>query len=191
MAGAHFAGVRPWQAGDPLKHIHWPSSSKGLGLQVKHFDEELSGRISFIQDCGYARREDLLDHCLRATGSLIFSALDAGHHVEWIDLSRLTQQLIPPFADGQEILDALARLTLDPDCLTRERLLQAVERLSAKSALVLMLTGLNGDVEDLVRHLQRRNRRLSLYLPESTLLPRDFTCDAVWTFSAHGITVEE
>ena len=48
LFGEDFAGVRPYVNGDPVKFIHWKSTSKGLGVFVKKFNEEYSGKISFI-----------------------------------------------------------------------------------------------------------------------------------------------
>ena len=166
-SGSQFSGVREAQPGDPLKSIHWKSSSKGRGLMAKTFDEELSGRVAFVMDCGQAGDLKLLDDCARATGSLMFAALDEGHHVEWVELASLNRLLVPPFADGHEILDTLARIELTPDCLTEERLRKAVERVSRKSSIVLMLTTVNDAVLELVSELASRGRRVSVYVPES------------------------
>ena len=48
--GINFAGLRAFEAGDPLRQIHWKSSSRGQGLMVKTFEEELSGQFTFITD---------------------------------------------------------------------------------------------------------------------------------------------
>lgn len=165
-AGSHFSGVRPAQPGDPLKSIHWKSSSKGLGLMTKSFDEELSGRVAFLMDCGQSGDLKILDDCARAAGSLMFAALDEGHHVEWIDLASLNRLIVPPFSDGHELLDTLARIELTRDCLQPDRLRNAVDRVSRKSAIVLLLTETNDAVADFVGELAARGRRVSVYLPE-------------------------
>ncbi len=42
QAPGELRGIRPWQAGDPAKHIHWPASarslSRGRGLRVREND---------------------------------------------------------------------------------------------------------------------------------------------------------
>lgn len=163
--GAHFAGVRPLCPGDPLKQIHWKSSAKGLGLMVKTFEEELSGRVALILDAGHRGNAARLDDCLRAAGSLMFAALDAGHHVEWIDLGTLVAHGVPPFGDGQEILDSLARLKAAPDCLTEERLRQAVAKVSPRGALSFVLTGCDAVSSRAIEQLARPGRPVALYLP--------------------------
>jgi uncharacterized protein (DUF58 family) len=164
-SGSSFAGVRPLQPGDPVRQIHWKSSSKGRGLMVKTFDEELSGRVAFIVDAGASGDARVLDDCLRAAGSLMFAALDAGHHVEWVDLGTQEQQLVPPFADGHELLDALARVGMNRDCLTEEKLGRAVERVSRKAAVCLVLTQVTAPVAATVGHLLAQHRKLAVYLP--------------------------
>ena len=164
-SGSQFSGVREAQPGDPLKSIHWKSSSKGRGLMSKTFDEELSGRVAFVMDCGQASDLKLLDDCARATGSLMFAALDEGHHVEWVDLASLNRLLVPPFADGHEILDTLARIELTADCLTEERLRKAVEHVSRKSSIVFMLTAVNDAVLDQVSELTGRPPNPSMGTP--------------------------
>lgn len=164
-SGLHFAGVRPFEPGDPLKQIHWRSSAKGQGLMVKTYEEELSGRVCFIVDSGHTGSDKTLDDCLRAAGSLMFAALDAGHHVEWMDLGGLEPRLVPPFADGHELLDALARLQAQPGCLTAERLRKAVERLPRKGAVHLVLTDFNPAVAAALEQLRDQKRRVDLCLP--------------------------
>jgi len=164
-SGIHFAGVRPWLPGDPLKQIHWRSSAKGQGIMVKTYEEELAGRAAFIVDSGQGGDQRVLDDCIRATGSLMFAALDAGHHVAWVDLARIEGRLIPPFEDGGELLDALARIELAPGCLTRERLLRAVSLVPRRSILHLVLTALDPAVVEAVEHVREQGRLLTLYLP--------------------------
>lgn len=168
ITGSHFVGVRPFQSGDTLKQIHWKSSAKGMGLMAKTFEEELSGRVSFIMDAGHTGDANIFDDCVRAVGSLIFSALDAGDHVEWIDLNDRQLLLIPPFADGHEILDRLARIQTHPGCLNAEHLQKSLTRISTKSAVILVLTDVNQAVLDIISELQTRRRVVSVYLPENS-----------------------
>jgi uncharacterized protein (DUF58 family) len=172
-AGAEFAGVRPIQPGDSLKQIHWKSSSKGLGLMVKTFDEELSGRVAVVMDCGHSGDPKAFDDCARAAGSLIFAALDAGHQVEWIDVAHRQPLPISPFSDGQELLDRLARITAVAGSLTGEALLECAERVARKSALCLVLTVCQADTLKAIDLLRERKRVVSLYLPETAARSAD------------------
>lgn len=186
-AGDQFSGVRPHQAGDSLRQIHWASSAKGLGLMVKVFDEELSGRVAVVLDCGSSGDAKTFDDAVRAAGSLVFAALDAGHHVEWLDLATLEPDLIPPFADGHEILDRLARLAMEPQGLNRERLRGALDRLSSKSAVHLVFTQASDAASDAVAGLRQRGRSVSVYLPVKTQAREVFADAAVWRYREHGM----
>jgi uncharacterized protein (DUF58 family) len=187
VSGSLFAGVRAFQPGDPLKHIHWKSSAKGPDLMVKTFDEELSGRVSLIVDAGHSGNGELLDDCLRAAGSLVFAALDEGHHVEWIDLASLEARLVPPFDDGQSVLNDLARMTGQPGCLKLDRLHQALQKLPLRSALCLCVTEANEAVLEFLDELASTSRKLALCLPDSAPLTRKPAGVAVFRYSAHLI----
>lgn len=188
-SGTHFAGIRPMQPGDALKQIHWKSSAKGLGVMVKTFEEELSGRISIIMDAGHGGDAKTFDDCLRAVASLTFAALDAGDHVEWIDLAERELMLIPPFADGEEILDRLARMERTDGCLTEENLQKAARRVSHRSAICFVLTEVNEAVERVVRELQGQHRLVSIYIPPH--VRADFGDVPVFQFTAREIHVLE
>jgi uncharacterized protein (DUF58 family) len=168
-AGTHFAGLRPFHAGDPLKQIHWKSSSKGRGLMVKTFEEELSGRVAILTDAVGVADTAALDDCLRAAGSLIFSALDAGHHVEWVDLATQAPELFPPFTDGQEILDMLARVEVLVSELDGKRITDAAALVSRRSAISVVLTQTNAAVEEALEHLATSGRSVTVYLPEQAI----------------------
>ena len=166
--GDSFHGVRPSQPADPLKLIHWPSSAKGLGLMVKEFEEELSGRVGLIMDVTPARGpkgENLLDWAARAAGSLTLAALDAGHHVSFLRLGEAEPLLVPPFADGTAVLAALARLAATREGRTAAALLAAAERLPRKASVVLVLTGVDDAVREFLAIALPANRRAAVYLP--------------------------
>jgi uncharacterized protein (DUF58 family) len=166
MATGHeFSGVRPHQEGDPLKHIHWKSSGKGQGLMVKTFEEELAGRVAIISDAGSGGDATRLDDCLRAAGSLIFAALDEGDHVEWVNLADPRLLVIPPFADGSEVLDQLARTPLDPKSLEDVRVRKAAGLISARSGIAFVLTRMTRAVAEVAVELVEANRTVSVYLP--------------------------
>ncbi len=186
-AGDHFSGVRPHQAGDSLRQIHWASSAKGQGLMVKTFDEELSGRVAIVLDCGSSGDAKVFDDAVRAAGSLVFAALDAGHHVEWLDLASMEPDVIPPFADGHEILDRLARLRAEPRSLAPERLRGALERLSAKGAVHLVLTRPTAAAVQAVTESRQRGRSVSVYLPAAGTTENDFSGAPLWRYHGHGL----
>ncbi|MGB4431754.1 MAG: DUF58 domain-containing protein [Limnochordia bacterium] len=44
------AGVRPYQAGDPLRTIHWPATARTQGLQVKQFEHTVTVNCMILLD---------------------------------------------------------------------------------------------------------------------------------------------
>lgn len=166
-SGSDFAGIRPIQPGDPMKQIHWPSSAKGQGLMVKLFEQELSGRAAFVLDTGHTGHKDILDNALRAAGSMMFAALDAGHHVEWIGLHEGSLHVIPPFDDGQELLEALARIPLQPGCMTAEKIAPLLRLISPKCSIHLVLTDFPPGIQEVVDELVQNGRQVILYLPKA------------------------
>lgn len=176
-SGSEFAGIRPFNPGDPLRQIDWKSSSKGHGLMVKMFEEELSGRIGLILGSEGAPGSTAYDDAVRAAGSLIFAALDDGHHVEWISLDNPDlASVIPPFTDGEQILHSLARLQPNGQSTSAQILELAVSKLSSKAAVCLVLNEINAEVTQVISHLKQQHRRVSVYLPvgaTTLLLPQD------------------
>ena len=167
--GDLFHGVKPFQPQDPVKLIHWRSSSKGLGLMVKEFDEELSGRVSIILANHQGKTfggESTFDWAARAAGSLVLSALDAGFQVEFVSLSDLTLLSIPPFVDGDVVLDVLARVRPSPNHGSLKALGEAISLVSSQSGLSIILTELTTDFNEHLDGISRlKNRKVSLYLP--------------------------
>ena len=178
--GDLFHGVKPFQPQDPVKLIHWRSSSKGLGLMVKEFDEQLSGRVSVILSTNQGKMidgESTFDWAARAAGSSVLSALDAGFQVEFVNLIDLKLLSIPPFMDGDVVLEALARITPSFDNSSFHNLIKAVSMVSSKSGLSIILTEISSDCIDYLNRISENGtRKLSIYLPSynNKVTSRDF-----------------
>ena len=169
QGGDQFHGVRPMQDGDPVKLIHWGSSAKGQGMMVREFDEQLSGRVTIILDASPGNGpngEPLFNWAARAAASLMLSALDAGHQVEFAILGQPDLLSVPPFADGQVVLAALARTQLDSTSPSRENLSQIFYNSPRKAALCYVLTDLHASWrEHLAEDVLPAHRSASVYLP--------------------------
>lgn len=136
---------------------------------VKTFDEELSGRIGFILDCDPGSHSSEFDNTVRAAGSLMFAALDKGHHVELVCMiDPETVSITPPFADGEEILRGLARLQPKVGSMSKEHLEMAGSRLSNKTSICLVLTRLTPEIIEVLGGWIGKRRRVSVYAPENT-----------------------
>ncbi|MDP3334394.1 MAG: DUF58 domain-containing protein [Methylococcaceae bacterium] len=60
-----FFGLQSYQPGDAIKHIHWKSYAKGLGVFSKQYDGESSAQIwlDYIQTPGHGIEERLSQLC--------------------------------------------------------------------------------------------------------------------------------
>src|SRR6185437_15120944 len=87
------------------------------------------------------------------------------------DLDRLDLLLVPPFADGMEILEFLARLPFAPAQTETDRLATAMDRVSKRSAVCLVATAFTPAIADAIEHLQNHHRHVSLYLPAGSKRP--------------------
>ena len=168
VSGNNFAGIRQFTPDDSFKYIHWKSSSKGLGLMVREFSEELSGRITIIIDRTPTREVDgetVLDAAVRAVGSLTLAALDIGHHVDIVPLNTGAITHFPPFADGTALLDMLARIEEEKDPAGAESWRQAVELASKRSALCLVMTAPHKALNQFLSQLIDERRKVVIFLP--------------------------
>ncbi|HBC88334.1 MAG TPA: hypothetical protein DCZ94_15385 [Lentisphaeria bacterium] len=165
-SGFDFSGVRPMQSGDSFRHIHWKSSAKGTGIMIKEFSEELSGRLTIILDNRASAGMELCDIAARAAGSLAFSSLDAGHHVEMVDPSRADTLVVPPFSTGDALLEFIARTELSADFNLLEKIKDILGKISSRSSVVIVAVKREG-LDEAVEYLLSQNRKVSLYIPET------------------------
>ena len=168
-SGSEFAGVREFNTNDPIKMIHWKSSAKGRGLMVKEFNEELSGRITIILDTTPTVAENgetRLDRAVRAVGSVTLAALDLGHHVDIIVMNDSPEIMkFPPFSDGTQLLDMLAGIKESRNCIDKEKLRNALDIASARSAICFVMLKPYPEITEITEELLDERRKISLYIP--------------------------
>ena len=193
-AGGLFHGVRPHRPGDPLRSIHWASSAKGQGMMVKECDEELSGRVGLLLDPATAvdaDSDEVLHQAARAAASLTLAALDAGHHVAFLVIGAGQHEpvVVPPFDDGDVVLDLLARVRTRPPEDDRHALAQAIERLPRRSSICLLTTRADEPAFDRVAFEHDvRARPAALYLPAHTTAAAPATSLPTWYYDANGLS---
>jgi len=186
-SGSLFAGVRPHQSGDALNQIHWKSTAKGLGLWVKTYEEELSGKVSLLLDDREKCTPQDFEAALRACGGLAFAALDAGHQVEWCSLSDGSFHMWTPFTDAELILDELARARQRPAAEWGPLLESALNRASKRSSISVILAKPLELAAAEIQDLRSRERSVTLFAPASATHPDfDIPMRLGGLFDEHG-----
>jgi len=99
-----FYGVHEYQAGDPVRHIHWKAYAKGLGLYSKQYGGGSSAQIwlDYAQTSGHSTEERLSQLC-----RWVLDAEQAGLSYGFI-LPNLTLQPGSGVGHSQQCLEALA-----------------------------------------------------------------------------------
>lgn len=80
--GGDFLGIRDFQPGDPLKHIHWPASARSQRLVVREFDQRLPASHALFfhswQPEGHRRMADAFEAALELLTGLILRCTGGG-----------------------------------------------------------------------------------------------------------------
>jgi uncharacterized protein (DUF58 family) len=84
--GTDYYGVREYQPGDPLRHVHWKSTARRGQLVVKEFEREVGAPLIILIDNHPGRYAGVpgsssLDSAARLAASIIRYAHYAGHPV--------------------------------------------------------------------------------------------------------------
>jgi len=81
--GHDFLGVREYQRGDSLRHVHWSSTARHGSLIVREFEQDLPGRLVGLIDtwADAGEEETALDLCCAVVASVSLAAMRAGHRV--------------------------------------------------------------------------------------------------------------
>ena len=150
-----FAGVRPFQSGDPLRSIHWRASARQGALQAKRYEPALGRQQILVFDVqtvegpywmlGYD--EDLFEDLCVAAVSLARDLITQGAACGFAaaGFSGTTQRLIylPPRADRSQIeriADVLARMTSESSMPLTDLLAWLPQR-AARGTTLAILSG--------------------------------------------------
>lgn len=113
-------GVRDYHPGDPVRHIHWPLSSRHQNLLVKDFDDEKGGDIWLALDLDQTvhigqGQESTLEYAIIWTASWAWHLLKQGKGVGLY--TSVPERIVIPPARGtaqiNRILRALAPLNAE------------------------------------------------------------------------------
>jgi uncharacterized protein (DUF58 family) len=150
-----FAGVRPFQTGDPLRSVHWRASARAASLQTKRYEPALSRQQVIILDVQTIEGpywmldydEDLFEELCVAALSLarLLVSQDASCGFAAAGFQHTTQRYVylPPRADRAQIErigDVLARMTPESSAPLVNLLAWLPHRV-AKGTMLTILTG--------------------------------------------------
>ena len=102
LSDEEFDGLRDYVPGDDLRKIHWPSSARANGLQVRQFRPPRQGRLLVVIDTRPPSGDpDALDATTSIAGSIAAAVLAAG------DTTRIetTDGRMTPLVTGPNQLD--------------------------------------------------------------------------------------
>ena len=118
-SGTEFAGIRPFQAGDRLRRIHWPRSLRSGTLHVTSTWAEEDRHVALVIDAyrevgesdGIDGRASSLDTAVRAAGAIAEHHLRRGERVSLQVLGGRSRLRVPPASGVAHLRRILDRLT--------------------------------------------------------------------------------
>jgi uncharacterized protein (DUF58 family) len=110
--GIEFADIRPFMAGDRVRHVNWRATARRGSLHVTQRHPEHASDVVLLLDTFAEARDDAggtLDDAVRAAASLARRCLARRDRVALVDLGGALQWLEPAFGTAQmyRIIDAL------------------------------------------------------------------------------------
>ncbi len=115
QAPEDFVGLRPYQAGDDIRHIHWPAVARSGTLMVRQFERPDESHVAVVLD-GRAARHSVssFERAVEAAASVL-TAVVADRPVRLVSTDGLdTRTLSDPSALGP-VMDRLATVTIGPE----------------------------------------------------------------------------
>ena len=137
-AGEEFFALRPFQIGDELRKVHWPSSARFDELLVRQTELPWQGRATVLLDLrGDVHTEDSLDLAVSAAASIITATRRSGDLVRLVATDGTDSGFLPGNAAYSAILEYLAVVPRSPGS-SLMRLLDSLSRSSHGGALVVV-----------------------------------------------------
>jgi uncharacterized protein (DUF58 family) len=111
VAGEDFYALRPWQVGDDLRRVHWPSTARRDELMIRQHDVPWQGRATLVLDVRGRFHDDAsLDRAVSVAASVLLACASAGSLVRLITTDGADSGFGTgrPHVDG--LLERLARM---------------------------------------------------------------------------------
>jgi len=179
--GVDLAGVRPFVAGDRLRRINWPVSSRAGQLHVTatYSDRDtevvlaLDSTVEIGESTGADRSSSTIDLAVRAAGSIAEHYLRNGDRVGLLDLGRPGRPVRS--RSGRNQLNRLIDILLEVrgGSAGNLALTRALARVSPRALVIVLSPLLSDDVADALAELTRSGRAMLVVdtLPEQVEVP--------------------
>lgn len=176
-------GIRPYQAGDPVRDIHWPASARTGELHIRLHDPSSHSRLLVVLNAQrtanqwgdkLAQEEEAgIEHEISIAATMMMNALSAGHSAGFcanmpIGESRESAFLAPAgdAAAKERILSALARLRLTRTLRIETYLEQLCEQADPSMPMDIILLSCydSEEIQTALAALRRRGHQAELFL---------------------------
>ncbi len=188
----HFAGVRDYQPGDPMHHVHWRLSAHAGHLQTKMYEPTRSAEVLFALDLAggepfwEAADADAAEETIGMASYLARQAIHAGWRAGLVANTHLRRGRgplrVPAAASaGQEsvLFTALARMPNQPTNDLAPVLREVGRRLSGKTTVIVLSAHPGPSLQHEMERLRRRGADVIAVSPSAIA-----TDDDRWAGSA-------
>lgn len=168
--GASFFGIREYRPGDPLRHVHWPTTARRGSLAVIEWEAEESRNALLAVDtlARHERKLDggtTLDAAAGLAASLAAEILASNHSLRvlapgtttWRSAAERGSEALPA------ILETLARMQPSEEFALAAELRRVAPHLEPGSVVCCLTSAANEELVSTVRYLQAARLRPVVY----------------------------
>jgi len=164
------AEARAYQAGDPLKKIHWKLSAKKGSLVVRRFEEPTYPDALVLLDCSappYAKWPEaqacVKDTLLETAASVVKRHINGDHPIR-LPLSGERLFEFDTSMGLQTLMEELARVRFTQTERFERVLLLETRRMRKQGATVIITARLNSNIVDMIIRIRRMGPYVRVYL---------------------------
>jgi uncharacterized protein (DUF58 family) len=189
QAGEEFFAIRPFQIGDELRRVHWPSTARFDELLVRQTELPWQGRATVLLDLrSEAQTEASLDICVSAVASIVTAARRDGDLFRLVCTDGTDSGFVPGNAAYTAVLEYLATVPM-----TRashlNRILDSIVRTSHGGAMVVVSASLTPHDRARIESLRPRFATLTTVLVDRSAWDARAPAPAVPAPAAHELHI--
>jgi uncharacterized protein (DUF58 family) len=178
-AGEEFFAIRPYQIGDELRRVHWPSTARFDELLVRQTELPWQGRATVLLDLrAESQTEASLDICVSAVASIVTAARRDGDLFRLVCTDGTDSGFLPGNAAYSAVLEYLATVPVSR-ASQMNRILDSVARTSHGGALVVVSASLPQHDRARIEALRPRFTTLTSVLVDRSAWDQRAPLDAV------------